>query len=92
MQADPFLTAIGAQMRRARIARGFSQEQLAESAGIHRNYVGLIERGERNVKLSVVVDVAEALDITLAQLFADVPRRASLPRSTESAPLGSGAA
>ncbi|MBB3349824.1 helix-turn-helix domain-containing protein [Sphingomonas sp. BK069] len=75
METDAFLAAIGAQVRRVRVARGLSQERLAECAGIHRNYVGLIERGERNVTLGVVVDVAEALDITLAELFADLPRR-----------------
>jgi transcriptional regulator with XRE-family HTH domain len=78
MEFDPFLTAVGAEVRRARAARGLSQEQLAERAGIHRNYVGLIERGERNVTLGVVVEVAEALGITLAQLFADLPRRDGL--------------
>jgi transcriptional regulator with XRE-family HTH domain len=46
-----------------------SQEQLAFKAGIHRTYLGGIERGERNPTLKNIVSIAEALDITLSELF-----------------------
>ena len=56
-------------MRELRLARGLSQEQLAFKAGIHRTYLGGIERGERNPTLKNIVSIAQALDITLSELF-----------------------
>jgi len=53
----------GAAVRARREDLGFSQEQLAELAGMHRTYVGSIERGERNVSLENIVKLCEALQI-----------------------------
>jgi transcriptional regulator with XRE-family HTH domain len=58
-----------------RLARGLSQEQLAERAGLHRNYVGGIERGERNVAIVNIAKLAAGLELTLAELFAPFTRR-----------------
>ena len=49
--------------------RGLSQEQLAFQSGIHRNYIGGIERGERSPTVAVVVKLADALDVSLTDLF-----------------------
>jgi transcriptional regulator with XRE-family HTH domain len=49
--------------------RGFSQERLAELANLHRNYVGGVERGERNIGLLNIVQIARALRVTPAQLM-----------------------
>lgn len=46
-----------------------SQEALGELAGIHRNYVGDVERGERNIALINMVHLAEALGVSLSQLI-----------------------
>jgi len=48
-------------MRKFRVAAGISQEKLAELAGIHRTYVGDVERGERNISVVNMVKVANAL-------------------------------
>lgn len=52
---------VGANVRRLRRAKGLSQEALAELAGVHRTFVGHIERGETNVSLDTLERVADAL-------------------------------
>ena len=61
----------GTRLRQIRDERGYSQEELAEKAGLHRNYVGGIERGERNVALENIVKLAKALSIKPGDLFSD---------------------
>jgi transcriptional regulator with XRE-family HTH domain len=58
-------------VRELRLERGLSQEGLAELAGLHRNYVGGVERGERNVGLDNVVALAAALEVGTSELFED---------------------
>jgi transcriptional regulator with XRE-family HTH domain len=55
-----------------RVARGFSQEKLAEVAGIHRNYVGRLERAEHNPSLDLICTLARALKVKPAALFEDI--------------------
>jgi transcriptional regulator with XRE-family HTH domain len=59
----------GTRVRELRLRMGLSQEELAEKADLHRNYIGGIERGERNVGLINVGKLANALDISVAELF-----------------------
>jgi transcriptional regulator with XRE-family HTH domain len=61
----------GTRLRNLRNERGYSQEELAERAGLHRNYVGGVERGERNVALENIVKLAKALSVKPGELFAD---------------------
>lgn len=61
--------AFGAVVRQCRVDRGWSQEALAEESGLHRNYVGGIERGERNVGLDNVLRLAAALEVRVTELF-----------------------
>lgn len=63
----------GKALREIREARGYSQEELAERAGLHRNYVGGVERGERNVALENIVKLAKALAIRSRDLFDSLP-------------------
>lgn len=74
---DPVLAAFGANVRKARVAAGLSQEQLADRAGLDRTYVSGIERGRRNVALLNISRLALALATEPEQLFRGVraPRR-----------------
>jgi len=64
-------TRFGSTVRKFREERGYSQEKLAERAGLHRNYIGGVERGERNVALENIVKLAKALSVSPRELFAD---------------------
>ncbi len=66
------LTKLGANIRQLRQAKGLSQEQLAELTGLHRTYIGGVERGERNIGLLNLVRVARALSVTPANLLKDI--------------------
>ena len=59
----------GNRIRDLRLAKGLSQEELAFRAGIHRTYLGGIERGERNPALKNMAAIARALGVKLSELF-----------------------
>jgi len=62
-------TKFGAKVRKLRQAKGLSQEAFADVCGLHRTYIGAIERGERNVSLENIEKIAKALGISIASLF-----------------------
>ena len=66
-------SVFGKAVRALREERGYSQEELAERAGLHRNYVGGVERGERNVALENIVKLAGALSVRTKDLFDSLP-------------------
>lgn len=64
------LTAILSEnIKHLRASRGFSQEDLANECGLHRTYVGAVERGERNVTLSSLELLAAALNVDVPTLL-----------------------
>jgi transcriptional regulator with XRE-family HTH domain len=65
----PDLQKFGKQVHCLRDELGISQEMLAERAGLHRTYIGGIERGERNVSLLNILRVARALQVSPSRLF-----------------------
>jgi len=62
-------------VRQSRMAKGLSQEKLAELANVHRTYLGDVERGLRNVALVNMHRIASALEQPLSSLVADMERR-----------------
>ena len=59
----------GERVRELRLAKGLSQEELAFKSGVHRTYLGGIERGERNPALRNIAAIAEALGVSLSELL-----------------------
>jgi transcriptional regulator with XRE-family HTH domain len=62
------LITFGKQVREKRIQKGLSQEKLAEKASLHRTYIGMIERAEKNITLLNIEKIARALEITISEL------------------------
>jgi transcriptional regulator with XRE-family HTH domain len=72
MREEPATALFGKNLRKLRKERGLSQEDLAEKAGLHRTYVGSLERGERNPSLLNIVKLSRALDISVTLLLEDI--------------------
>jgi transcriptional regulator with XRE-family HTH domain len=62
--------AVGRRVRELRTEQGVSQEELASRADLHRNYVGSVERGERDIGISALGRLAAALSVSLQEFFA----------------------
>ena len=62
---DPTLVRLGKNLRAARAARGWSQEELAHRCGVHRTYVGAVERGEYNVTILTLKRMTKTLGVRL---------------------------
>lgn len=77
------LSYIAANVRRLRVARGWTQVELAKASGLNPRHVQLLESGTANPTVRVLIDVADALGVAPADLFAEAkaePRRAGNPR------------
>ncbi len=62
----------GKRLRELRLKLGMSQETLADASGLHRTYIGSVERGERNISLDNIVRRAHAMDTTPSSLLKDI--------------------
>jgi transcriptional regulator with XRE-family HTH domain len=65
------LIKFGNKVRKERNKLGLSQEELAAKAGVHRTYIGMIERAEKNITLENIEKVAKALNLKLSDFFSD---------------------
>jgi len=63
------LEKFGEKVREERLKQGLSQEELASRAGVHRTYIGMIERAEKNITLENIEKIANALEISLEKLM-----------------------
>jgi len=69
------LLKLGERVRELRKARNYSQEGFADECGVHRTYMGALERGEVNVSFKTLMLVSQKLGITLSELFAGLEKR-----------------
>ena len=60
---------VGERIRKARLAKGLSQEELAFEADLHRAYIGQIERGEKNIGVQNLQKIATALKVKISKLI-----------------------
>lgn len=72
---DPIGVLFGATVRRLRERHGWTQEQLAETAEMSATYIGFIERGENVPTLTIIFRLADALEVTPAELIAEAAKR-----------------
>ena len=63
------LKKFGVRIKNLRLERNWSQEVLAEQTGFHRTYIGMIERGERNLSLKNIETFANTFEMTISQLL-----------------------
>ncbi|CCH48522.1 helix-turn-helix domain-containing protein [Pseudodesulfovibrio piezophilus] len=64
-----FLKRLGLAIKDRRVEQGLSQEKLAELTGLHRTYVGSVERGERNISALNIKSLADALECQASNFF-----------------------
>lgn len=69
MIRSPILKLFGKRVREERLKQKLSQEKFAELAELHRTYIGMIERGEKNITLENIEKIAKALKISLDKLM-----------------------
>lgn len=71
-EREQILKHLGLSIKIERVRLGLSQEELAEKAGLHRTYIGMVERAERNISVINLVQIAQALRVSIDKLL-DAP-------------------
>lgn len=69
MMKDEVLISFGNKLKELRISKKLTQITLGEMSGLHQNYIGMVERGERNPSLINIDKLAKALNVTLPELL-----------------------
>ena len=73
MDYKKLLFSLGEIIREKRKALGYSQEGFADLIGLHRTYIGSVERGEKNISFINLRKIAEKLNISLSELLTTLP-------------------
>ena len=68
---EEFSKNIGKKVRLARTQANLSQEELAEKASVHRTFIGMVERGERNISVYALYKILSAMNISMDKFFAE---------------------
>jgi transcriptional regulator with XRE-family HTH domain len=71
MDKNPILIRFGDRVKEIRRSKGLSQEQLSFKANLHRTYIGMIERAEKNITLINIDKIAKALEVKIVDLMLD---------------------
>lgn len=79
VERDRVQAAFGSRLRDFRVARQLTLEMLADRADLHANYVGAVERGERNLSLYNIWRIAHGLGVAPAELMQSLPERTLQP-------------
>ena len=66
------LMSFGLSLKKIRLKKNLSQEELAYQSGLHRTYISSVERGERNISLINIVHIANALEASLDELLGEI--------------------
>jgi transcriptional regulator with XRE-family HTH domain len=66
---EMILIQFGARLKKLRQDKGFTQEKFALKCGLHKNYIGMVERGERNPSLINIEVIAKGLEISISDLL-----------------------
>ncbi len=66
---EAILIKFGQKIRQERLKQNLSQEELAEKANLHRTYIGMIERAEKNITLINIEKISNALGVSISELF-----------------------
>ncbi|MCK9537074.1 MAG: helix-turn-helix transcriptional regulator [Bacilli bacterium] len=69
MDKNDINVLFGKRIRQLRMQKGLSQEELGYEVGLHRTYVGQIERAEKNITLKNIAKIAKELDVNISELF-----------------------
>jgi transcriptional regulator with XRE-family HTH domain len=72
MTTSQTLTKFGKIIRKKRLEKNLSQEDFAELVGVHRTYIGMLERAEKNITLLNIEKIANALHISIAELLKEL--------------------
>ena len=70
------LRALGQRIRELRTEQGYSQEAFADKCGVHRTFMGTVERGESNLSFQNIAKVSMTLGVPMAELFSGLEKRA----------------